>query len=421
MTTFRNDVLLDLFRSTIGKGCGGLKKYWSQSGSSQEEMQAMLEPILTVAIEAAIRNALVPHSDDEIAAACRDVCEKMGVQLPGIEIAKLVTQTRRAVYDDVDGADLPGSHLLSSSSRHITRRIEMVKSWSENPALKLGIDNLDGLTKGLYPGEYMVLVGGPGSMKTSLALNLVENALRRGMTTLFFSLDMDPAEIQERRMMRRLRCDSAEVHRMMRASDARLTHVLEEIDGCDRHLFELYGNEGGAYWTLDMVKNEIERKMPNVVVIDYLTMLRDYKNRESDLDCVSMAIPELKSLTQRYGIMTILLSQMSKDSRKGQAKGDIGGNSRGGGISDELAHTAIELYKDIDPDGDRGRIIATVTKCRRGPTPRSFELECIPECMYFTGYSTRVQKAGRANKPVFETMQAPESWTRGLAPAAEAR
>ena len=62
-----------------------------------------------------------------------------------------------------------------------------------------GFKRLDKMTNGLQPAALIVLAARPGMGKTSLAMNLVENAsLRAGKTCAVFSLEMPRREIVQR-------------------------------------------------------------------------------------------------------------------------------------------------------------------------------------------------------------------------------
>lgn len=409
------DDLMDQFRLTIGVGCKNLKKSWETVDTDEETKAFMLGEMFVVAITATISNGQ-EYSDDDYVETCGRIAERMGVRFVALELRRLVVQTRadayRVRYPHRTDDPMFGQSVFQNSTRYMWKRIDAVKGWSASTAFVFGIEAVDNFIQGVQPGEIAILTGAQGSMKTSLVLGGIENALARHMPVMFFSLDMEPGEIQERRMMRRLGCRQKDLHEMIRNDDSRVAETVRAIDAADEIVFTLEGNDVGHKWNIDNMLEAVKCRMPEILVVDYLTLLR--REKQSDLDCVNEAMPKIKDWTQALGLRTILLSQMGRASKSEQQKGSIGGHSKGGGIVEELAHTEIELLKDKDEKGDYNRIIATVTKNRRGPSGRSYELEVHHESATFTGYATRVQRAGRsANTPVFETLSAPESWTRG--------
>jgi KaiC/GvpD/RAD55 family RecA-like ATPase len=284
--------------------------------------------------------------------------------------------------------------LHASAPRSLRERLRQVAGWSPDSAFVFGVPCLDEITGGVQPGEMMAVSGAQGSMKTSLLLGGIEDALSRGMSVQFFSLDMTPGEIQERRVQRRLRVGQRELHRLVREGAREIADAERAVNDADENLFDVYGNDGaGRDLTVDDVTRLARARMPNVLCIDYLTLLR--RGGQSDLECVNEAMPKIKKVTQLMGIRTVILSQMSRASKREQSSGVVGGHAKGGGIVEETAHSEIELFKDAALDGEPNPVIATVTKNRRGPSGRSYRLYYEAKCMLFTGGGMRVERAGK--------------------------
>ena len=101
----------------------------------------------------------------------------------------------------------------------VLHKFEMLQSDANAfKGIQTGFKRLDRMTHGLQPGALIVLAARPGMGKTSLAMNLVENAsLRSGKTCAVFSLEMPRSEI-----VQRLICSYANVS-MQRALDGQLS------------------------------------------------------------------------------------------------------------------------------------------------------------------------------------------------------
>jgi replicative DNA helicase len=290
--------------------------------------------------------------------------------------------------------------ITSSPTFYLNQRIEDVKRWGSDSSFLFNITALDRATGGVLPGEILVLDGGQGSMKTSLMLKGVETSLSRGARILLFSLDMSPAEIMERRLQAWLNVDQYTIHDMMRNDDDRVKEMAKRIADSDNDNFGIYGNDKGDMWDINRLLTAARSFMPNVLVIDYLTLLQS--EDQDDYHCVKAIMPKLKTFAQEYGVAEVLLSQMSRDAKRNQAQGVIGGHSKGGGIVEEIAYTEIELFKDATEDEDElAPLIATVTKTRRGPSGKSFCLEYNPASLTFTGVARRASRDVKNRHPVF--------------------
>ena len=320
---------------------------------------------------------------------------------PGELLTRLIGQQRGILNARRSGErDMALFGQTASPTYHLNRRIKAVQSWSENYSFGLGIEALDAITGGCLPAELFVISGAQGSMKTSLLLGAIERAIVNGLKVLFFSLDMSCGEVMERRLQRRLNCSQFQVEDMIRRRDPRIAQLQRQIEQEDAEYFFLYGNDSGKMWDIDSLLKSALAIMPDVLAIDFLTLLR--KPGQDDLQCADECMRLLKQFAQQYSVRVVILSQMSRASKREQFAGVVGGHSKGGGIVEELCHSEVELFGDNPVNqGDLPRIIATVTKARRGRAGVSYELEYRPNCIAFTGNAYRVEREKKATKPVF--------------------
>jgi replicative DNA helicase len=369
------------------------------------EKRSLLETLMKPTVEEAVRAG---YSHNDIAREMFRHYKNAGCPIEAKQaIAKVTSYAARICAGMPIGDEFDEDFFLfSNAARSLRSRLRQVSGWSLDSAFLFGIPCLDELTGGVQPGEMMALSGAQGSMKTSLLLSGIEDALSRGMSVQFFSLDMTPGEIQERRIQRRIRCGQYELHRLIREGAREIAEAESEINDLDANLLDIYGNDGAKPdLTVDDVAELAKIKMPNVLCIDYLTLLR--RQNQDDLQCVNEAMPKLKKLTQLLGIRTVLLSQMSRASKREQQSGVIGGHAKGGGIVEEMAHSEIELFKDAPLGSEPCPIIASVTKNRRGPSGRSYRLYYEAACMLFTGEYVRVERAGKSMQK--RAFQSPET------------
>ena len=323
------------------------------------------------------------------------------------EIAHLRVNARidlhRAVNDAWDAhlqerSNYAGLRALKTRT-HADSLLETLRSFDEAQVFKVGIPTLDNAWGGVHPGEIGLIVGAPGSMKTSLVLGGVELYLRRKAgRVLFLSLDMSAQEIVRRRIQRRLDCTGFEVDRLVRGNSPQIGEALADIAETDGERFFLTDNSEKQH-TLKDILGLIGTLAPQLLVVDFLTLLR--APGQTDLDAVNHTVPELKRAAQNNGIAVVLLSQMSRASRSEQAEGKSGGFAKGGGIAEELAHSELELLQDAPlSTGEPPRIVGTIAKTRRGVRDASYQLHYDGPSMTFTGSAVRVRRE-RPQKPVF--------------------
>ncbi len=252
-----------------------------------------------------------------------------------------------------------------------------------------GIRELDNSFGGLYQGELMAVVGAPGSMKTSLALNAVDDYLSRyNGNCLFFSLDMSAIKVQERRMLRKMDCFLFEFHQMVKNGDPRVAKAIEEMTESDNGRLTLIGKpRGGRQYSWEEISNIISQVGPELVIVDYLTLIGGWK---SEMETIQALMPKFKGIADDFGTAMILLSQMGRASRTSQ-KVNSGGHGAGGHWLEDAVDIEIELLKQRS-DNRETNIIASVTKTRKTQSGDNFQLGLVGKTMSFEPTARQVER-----------------------------
>lgn len=359
-----------------------------------------LPTMMAIEMEAIARRCMGHMLPMEVRAYCHKLNRRMDGFFSRTELDGILAR----FWEDAE-AEI-GRSLRTRPAAHLSALEEEVRSWGENYGFTFGIQQLDGAWGGLMPGELGVVVGAQGSMKTSLAVKGVTHFLQSSPkgSVLFFSLDMTAAELSTRFMLLSLGVSLNELYGMMRERHPDYLEAKSRLDEWEAGRLKILGNTYKNRWTIDGVEAQAAMKLPSVIIIDFLTCLK--RPGQSDLEAVEEIMPRLQGITQELGVKTLLLSQMSRASKSDQLKGAVGGHSKGGGIIEELAHAEIELLRDApSAEGEGHKIIATVTKTRRGISGASFSLDYRGRSMEFTGRSQRVER-NKDRKPMFSIVNA---------------
>lgn len=313
-------------------------------------------------------------------------------------IAAALDNTMRRIDESFAGQIITAGKVVESNERaHMRDLAAQVQSWKNLTGYGFGIYEFDRAFGGLYPGETLALVGAPGSMKTSLALNAVDNYLHNfDRSVLFFSLDMPAKTIAARRLMRELDAFQGEIYAMLKDGDPKVKNAVERMQANDRGRYKLIGRKrGGERYSWDEIRNIIVQVAPELVIIDYLTCIGDYA---TELAAVKDLMPKICGAAEDFGISFILLSQMGRSSRTAQSVSS-GGHAAGGHHVEDSVDVEIELLKQMDDDSSS--FIATVTKTRKTASGRSFQLNYAPRTMEFLNSCTEVRRAVKPRQ-VFE-------------------
>lgn len=321
----------------------------------------------------------------EIRAAIAKALSGLSCDIDPTLEGKLLVNTARVEAD-------PDGHIESFASE--------VRGWRNLEGLGFGIYELDRAFGGLYPKETMAVVGAPGSMKTSLALNAVNDYLSNSTgRVLFFSLDMPAERVAVRWLMREVGRGEKEIFQAWKDpdSDPELKEARRRLNELQKGRFRLVGKRGGGKrYSWDDLRNMTVQVGPELVVIDYLTCIGEYRN---EMDAVRDLMPKICGMAEDFGLSVILLSQMGRSSRAAQSSSS-GGHAAGGHFVEDAVDVEIELLKQISEDG-RSNFVATVTKTRKTASGRSFRLEFTPATMEFKRFCSEVSRAQKP-KQIFE-------------------
>jgi KaiC/GvpD/RAD55 family RecA-like ATPase len=282
----------------------------------------------------------------------------------------------------------------AEGGRHRAQLEQAIRHRQAVVPVTFGIEGIDALIPGgITGGDVLHIVGGEGGLKTSLLLHILCRYIDKGGRALFFSLDMTPETIELRRLMRLMDCgrERAMEHVKHNTGEYRRARAtLEEQDGA----LSVMGGPLG----LGKIREAILMSGADVVAIDYVTLVEGCK---SELETAREVTKAIRQWRRSWGITFILLSQMSRESRRDAANGGTGGHGIGGSSLEQLVDYEVELLRDTPLiEGDPPRLIATLRKNRTGPSGISFEIfPCFPG-LTFTERAERVE-SGRRRKPLF--------------------
>ncbi len=188
------------------------------------------------------------------------------------------------------------------------------------PPIKTGVDGLDHMLGGLYPGQLVVLGGRPAMGKTALAGCFMTYAATCGRGVAFVSLEMDPASIARRAISEATALQGHGVAYDL-ARKGKLTEM--EFDAykqaaADIHALPIKFAPSNAR-DLDNIFISCKRMSKlfeaagtplGLIIIDYLQLVQAAgRSRYEIVTEVSIA---LKAMAMRLGVPVLVLSQLSR-------------------------------------------------------------------------------------------------------------
>ncbi len=196
----------------------------------------------------------------------------------------------------------------------------MIMNKGEIMGVPTGFAGLDNLMRGLHQNEMIVIAGRPGTGKTSIALNIVENALfgRNPVPTLIFSLEMLAEQLYQRMIASRARIDQHKLRSGFLEKDR-----LQDIHSTAKELRSspLWIDDTSGLSILDMrararrLNQQLGGKL-GLVVVDYLQLLRGTDSsapREQEVAEISRG---MKAMSKELRAPVVVLAQLNRDSEK---------------------------------------------------------------------------------------------------------
>ena len=287
------------------------------------------------------------------------------------EIAYLLDEAERNMSDlQASSGTFTDKYQESSLlvNRTVDRLMERAKHGNTD-GIKTGFVQLDEMTGGFQPAEFIVIGARPSVGKTAFAISMaIQIAIHHKIPAGFFSAEMTSMAIMERILAAESRVDSKRI----RSAILRNQDMANIIDAASR-IYEgkLYIQDTPNIKLMDLrsqarrMKRERDVK---IIFIDYISLI----NPESQAQVprheqVAEISRSLKSLSRELNIPIVALSQVSRDA---EGKEPNLANLRESGAVEQDADVVILLHRDRlaeVPSGERD------TRSANGQSPQMIQ------------------------------------------------
>jgi len=236
-----------------------------------------------------------------------------------------------------------------------------------------GYVDLDNMTRGLNPGNLIIIAGRPGMGKTSLALNIAEHvAIREQKSVGLFSLEMSQEELA-------LRILSSEVDvpfgplRSGHLSQKQWSRVIQAVKSVSKA--QLFIDDSANPTLLELASKARRLKAEqglDLLILDYLQLMEAggrYESRTLEIAAITRG---LKQLAKELNVPVIALSQLSRqpERRSGDHRPQLADLRESGSIEQD-ADVVLFIYRDemYNADSpDKGIAELIISKHRNGQT-----------------------------------------------------
>lgn len=246
--------------------------------------------------------------------------------------------------------------------------------------LPAGFADLDKLTSGLHPSDFIILAARPSMGKTALALNIVQNVALRAHKVIggeprsvaFFSLEMSKEQLVNRMLCAEAGIDSQRL-RVGEMHDEDWTHLWDACDTMSRA--KIYIDDTAGITAMDMRSRARRLKAEHgldLIVVDYLQLMQgsDKRNYSGDRQQeVSEISRSLKALARELDVPVLALSQLSRSVESRQVKRPMLSDLRESGSLEQDADIVAFLYREdyYNPETENKHTELIIAKHRNGP------------------------------------------------------
>jgi replicative DNA helicase len=242
----------------------------------------------------------------------------------------------------------PISATISDTVSNVVDRV-LKKREGINAGIPTGWVDIDKLTGGWRGGKLITVAARPHMGKSLFAGNALVS-IAKTRPSLFFSLEMSSAEIEERFLSAESKIDSAKI-RDGNLDDAEIDRLISASNRLSS--LQFWGDDNFGM-TVDSIVAECRRfkaKNQNMgaVAIDYLQLLCEGDNANQEISKITR---KLKCLAGELDCPIFLLSQLNRGVESRNDKRPIMSDLRDSGAIEQDSDMIIMLYRDVvyNPD-----------------------------------------------------------------------
>lgn len=315
--------------------------------------------------ERAVLRALV-STGSEIASSA--------LEASGRTATELVDDAERAVFAIAEkGAK--GRAGFQSVKDVLPATIDRLDMLHQNPGrltgVSTGFSELDRMTAGLQPGDLVIIAGRPSMGKTTLAINIAENAaVGKGVPAAIYSMEMSAEQLTTRMISSLGRVNQGNLRTGMFSDEdwARINAAVAQMSAAP-----IFIDETPALSPTEVrarARRLKREKGLGLIVIDYLQLMQvggDIENRTAEISEISRG---LKALAKEMQCPVIALSQLNRSVEQRADKRPVMSDLRESGAIEQDADVIMMIYREEVYDKDtprKGVADIIITKQRNGP------------------------------------------------------
>lgn len=309
----------------------------------------------TVAIIKAVSNGILyPNLDRYI-----DMLKQSSMRRKIIALADEMTTSAMDISEDIsvllDRVRAELRDMVSTRSEWKSMTDVMVATFEdiekrqkgEIVGIKTGVHDVDRATGGFFPGELAVIGARPAVGKSAFGLQIAVEAASKGHHVCFVSCEMIDSQFGQRLISNTTQIDGMKL-RSARITDEDWMLIADAMGQYSSLPISFtFGTK-----TIEELRNDVQKKVDlgecDLVVIDYLQLLKTKRRFDIEHERVGYISHALKQMTTDFKIPVVALAQAKRQNNNGRARCPVLDDLRSSGDIEQDADTVIFLHRPDD-------------------------------------------------------------------------
>jgi replicative DNA helicase len=234
----------------------------------------------------------------------------------GREAREIVDDAERTVFEisERGSRGKVGFRTVKAILPEVVNRIdELYHSEGKLTGIPTGFKQLDAMTSGLQPGDLIIIAGRPSMGKTTLAVNIAENAaLGAHKSAAIFSMEMSAESLTLRMLSSLGRINQGHLRsgRLQEDDWPRIDSAMTQLGSANIHVDD----------TPALTPTEVRARARrlkrerglDLIVVDYLQLMHVAGTKENRATEISEVSRSLKALAKELKVPVIALSQLNR-------------------------------------------------------------------------------------------------------------
>ncbi len=292
----------------------------------------------------------------------------------GRTASELVDEAERLVFEIAEKGSRGqvGFRHLKSILPDAVDRIDLLhQSGGDITGIPTGYTEFDKLTAGLQAGELIVIAGRPSMGKSTLAVNIAENAaIGAKVPTAIFSMEMPSQQLAFRMIASLGRVDQTHL-RTGKFPDEDWSRINTAVQLMSDAPIFIDDSASLSPTEIRARARRLKREHDlGLIVVDYLQLMHVHGSTENRATEISEISRSLKALAKELELPIIALSQLNRSVEQRPDKRPVMSDLRESGAIEQDADLIVFIYREevYNPDTPRkGVADISIAKQRNGP------------------------------------------------------